>query len=255
MDSSATIIITSALVFYSIGVWSERIMGRLKPWHLVFFVLGLICDTWGTGMMFKWVGGMMFDIFDDKTRKIIEEEGLVWPGAYGGQQRSNPRFQRPLAGQPLPGLGEELKAAAAKTENLKIADTLDEIAQYIGADPLKFKATVDEYNAACDQGYDPVFCKDRRYLLPIRSGPFYAVKGVASITDAIGGIKINENMQVLESEDEPIPGLYAAGSCTGQWETKSYCYELTGHLLGFALNSGRIAGENATRYMSLQLLV
>jgi uncharacterized repeat protein (TIGR03987 family) len=62
MNSSATIIITSALVFYSIGVWSERIAGRLKPWHLVFFVLGLICDTWGTGMMFEYVGGMAFDI-------------------------------------------------------------------------------------------------------------------------------------------------------------------------------------------------
>jgi uncharacterized repeat protein (TIGR03987 family) len=62
MDSSASIIITSALVFYSIGVWSERIAGRLKPWHLVFFVLGLICDTWGTGMMIDWVGGMTFDV-------------------------------------------------------------------------------------------------------------------------------------------------------------------------------------------------
>ncbi len=62
MNSSATIIITSALILYSIGVWSERIAGRLKPWHLVFFVLGLICDTWGTGMMFDYVGGMAFDI-------------------------------------------------------------------------------------------------------------------------------------------------------------------------------------------------
>ncbi len=62
MDSSASIIITLALVFYSIGVWGERISGRLKPWHLVFFVLGLICDTWGTGMMFEMVGGMTFDI-------------------------------------------------------------------------------------------------------------------------------------------------------------------------------------------------
>ncbi|MBC8507504.1 MAG: TIGR03987 family protein [Anaerolineales bacterium] len=62
MDSSATIIITLALVFYSIGVWSERIQGKLKPWHLIFFVLGLICDTWGTGMMFEMAGGMQFDV-------------------------------------------------------------------------------------------------------------------------------------------------------------------------------------------------
>ena len=62
MNPLASIIITVALVFYSIGVWSERIQGRLKPWHLVFFILGLICDTWGTTMMIDFVGGMAFDI-------------------------------------------------------------------------------------------------------------------------------------------------------------------------------------------------
>ena len=62
MDPRASIIMALALLFYSIGVWSERISGKLKPWHLVFFVLGLICDTVGTGMMFDMVGGMTFDI-------------------------------------------------------------------------------------------------------------------------------------------------------------------------------------------------
>ena len=56
------IVITLALVFYSIGVWSERIQGRLKPWHLVFFWFGLICDTVGTGMMLEMAGGLTFDI-------------------------------------------------------------------------------------------------------------------------------------------------------------------------------------------------
>jgi uncharacterized repeat protein (TIGR03987 family) len=62
MSPLTTIIITSALVFYSIGVWSERFAGKLKAWHLIFFWLGLVCDTWGTGMMFEFAGGMMFDI-------------------------------------------------------------------------------------------------------------------------------------------------------------------------------------------------
>jgi len=62
MNSSAVIIINLALLFYSIGVWSERIQGRLKVWHTVFFWIGLVCDTWGTGMMFEFVGGMTFDV-------------------------------------------------------------------------------------------------------------------------------------------------------------------------------------------------
>lgn len=56
------IIISLALVFYSIGVWSERFAGRLKTWHLVFFWLGLICDTWGTGLMLEMAGGLTYDL-------------------------------------------------------------------------------------------------------------------------------------------------------------------------------------------------
>jgi uncharacterized repeat protein (TIGR03987 family) len=62
MSPFTIIIITLALVFYSVGVWSERIAGRLKPWHLAFFVLGLICDTWGTGLMIEFAGGLTTDI-------------------------------------------------------------------------------------------------------------------------------------------------------------------------------------------------
>jgi uncharacterized repeat protein (TIGR03987 family) len=62
MSQAASIIIGLALLFYSIGVWSERIQGRLEWWHLGFFVAGLVCDTWGTGLMFDFAGGMTFDI-------------------------------------------------------------------------------------------------------------------------------------------------------------------------------------------------
>jgi len=58
----STILITLALVSYSIGVWSERIAGRLKGWHLVFFWGGLAFDTTGTGMMFEIAGGIGTDI-------------------------------------------------------------------------------------------------------------------------------------------------------------------------------------------------
>ena len=62
MNPTATVFINLALLFYTIGVWSERIQGRLKVWHTVLFWFGLVCDTLGTGMMFDYVGGMSFDI-------------------------------------------------------------------------------------------------------------------------------------------------------------------------------------------------
>jgi len=58
----STILITLALVLYSIGVWSERLAGRLRGWHLIFFWTGLIFDTAGTGMMFDMAGTVGTDI-------------------------------------------------------------------------------------------------------------------------------------------------------------------------------------------------
>ena len=49
----AVISITLALVFYTVGVWSEKIQGELKNWHLYVFWIGLIFDTTGTTIMSK----------------------------------------------------------------------------------------------------------------------------------------------------------------------------------------------------------
>lgn len=48
---AAIILITLALVFYTVGVWSEKRAGILKPWHAVMFLLGLLCDGSGTFVM------------------------------------------------------------------------------------------------------------------------------------------------------------------------------------------------------------
>lgn len=57
-----TILITLALVFYSIGVWSERFAGRLKGWHLIFFWLGLVCDTTATTIMMNYAGALKANV-------------------------------------------------------------------------------------------------------------------------------------------------------------------------------------------------
>ncbi|MBX7213310.1 MAG: TIGR03987 family protein [Thermoflexales bacterium] len=55
---TSVILIVSALVCYSIGVWSEKLQNRLKPWHLLFFWAGFVCDTLGTSLMTQMAGGM-----------------------------------------------------------------------------------------------------------------------------------------------------------------------------------------------------
>ena len=62
MPSVSMIIITLALVFYTVGIWSARITRTLKVWHVILFWLGLTCDTWGTVGMLGMAGGLTFDV-------------------------------------------------------------------------------------------------------------------------------------------------------------------------------------------------
>ncbi|HIT39367.1 MAG TPA: TIGR03987 family protein [Candidatus Caccoplasma intestinavium] len=56
--SSAIVSITLALIFYSIGTWSEHFQKGLRLWHIVFFILGLCADSLGTAIMTKIAGPM-----------------------------------------------------------------------------------------------------------------------------------------------------------------------------------------------------
>ena len=144
----------------------------------------------------------------------------------------------------LVGLENEL-CRLADEGVVKISDSWDEIAEWIGVLPPILKATVDEYNVVCDRGHDPIFVKERRYLMPLRTPPYYAIRCKLSILHTMGGIKINEHMQALDKEGEPIPGLYAAGMETGGWENVHLDWLVGG--MTVALNGGRIAGENAAQ--------
>ena len=67
--------------------------------------------------------------------------------------------------------------------------------------------------------------------------------------DTIGGIKINEKMEVIGNKLKPIPGLFAAGVATGGWQADCYNDVMAGAASGFAFNSGRIAGESVTEFL------
>jgi fumarate reductase flavoprotein subunit len=139
---------------------------------------------------------------------------------------------------------------AAEGGIITISDSLDGIAEWTGADPAILRATIEEYNTGCDSGHDPLMGKDRKFLIPLRTPPYYAIKGFPNLLTTLGGLRINHRMEVLDKNNEPIRGLYAAGNDTGGWETDTYNIHLPGTTFGFAINSGRIAGESAAKYIS-----
>ncbi len=185
-------------------------------------------------------GNVSFTIFDEKIKQSLTAEGLI--GSQVALRWSPPDITWESVLSQLPGeVGKGY---------VKIADSLDEIAGWMGAPPEVFKATISEYNVDCDKGYDSVFVKDRRYLQPLRNPPYYAVMFRQTLLDTMGGIKTNHRMEILDQDTRPIPGLYAAGVCVGGYQSASYCYMLAGTMFGFSLNSGRIAADNASRYVS-----
>ncbi len=67
----SSVLITLALVFYTLGVWAERIQGYLKPWHVVAFWTGLAFDTAGTyAMSLLTEGGVDWADFHTLTGQL-----------------------------------------------------------------------------------------------------------------------------------------------------------------------------------------
>jgi len=56
----AVILFTVALVFYTTGVWAERLGKRLKPWHVVMFSLGVAADALATWLTYNFIGGIVY---------------------------------------------------------------------------------------------------------------------------------------------------------------------------------------------------
>ena len=128
------------------------------------------------------------------------------------------------------------------------ADTIEELAEMIGCDPEVLENTVDDYNDYCDS-YDAEMFKDRRYMKPITKAPFYCGKIRPGGYGTVGGIKINENCEAIDEDFAPVPGLYAAGADACNLYDDSYMFLLCGNSMGFAVNSGRIAGMSAAEYV------
>lgn len=124
------------------------------------------------------------------------------------------------------------------------ADTIEELAEKMGIDPVELRKTVDAYNDYCDST-DEEFYKSGKFLRHIVCKPFYAAELRVAGYGTVGGIRINENCQVLDPDYEPIPGLYAAGADACNIYDDSYMFLLPGNSMGFAVNSGRIAGMEA----------
>lgn len=130
------------------------------------------------------------------------------------------------------------------------ADTIEELAEKAGIDVDGLVAQIEEYNEMCDAGFDELFEKDRHYMQPIEKGPFYCCRQNVGAYGSLGGVLINHKTEVMTPEAKVIPGLYCVGTDACNIFGDSYPFILAGNTMGFCLNSGRIAGEQAAEKLN-----
>jgi urocanate reductase len=119
------------------------------------------------------------------------------------------------------------------------ANTIEELATKMGVDPVAMKATIDRYNEGVKTKNDEFgkkLLKD-----PIDKAPFYASPRVPTVHHTMGGVQINTQAQVIGTDGQVIPGLYAAGEVTGGIHGSN---RLGGNALADTIVFGRIAGTN-----------
>ncbi len=128
------------------------------------------------------------------------------------------------------------------------ADTVAELARKMGVNEENLVKTVADYNDLCDS-LDGEFFKDARLWRPWVKPPCYGAQVRAAGYGTVGRIRINENCEACDKDFDPVPGLYAAGADACNIYDDSYMFLLPGNSMGFAVNSGRIAGMSAAAYV------
>lgn len=142
-----------------------------------------------------------------------------------------------------------MEVVAGMTEGLvedgvvQKADTLEELAEKLQLPVDALVATVDRYNEMYEKGVDEDYGKEGFRLSAIKDGPFYGTWACAHTLCTLDGIRIDTEMRALDTNGEPIPGLYVIGNDSGGYYAYTYFNLATGHACGRTVTFGRHVGR------------
>ncbi len=125
------------------------------------------------------------------------------------------------------------------------ADTIEELAEVAGLPELT--ASVEAYNAAIESGEDAEFGRDTSTMTAYTDGPYYALRGQRATLGTFGGINTNVTGEVVDADENAIPGLYAAGE-VANGEFFPVIYPASGSSISMCVTLGREAGKSAAEY-------
>lgn len=141
------------------------------------------------------------------------------------------------------------------------ASSLEKLGELLGvADVDAFVQAVNDYNELCygcqDGTYacDPQFGKKAEAMIPIEGPLYYGFSGSLGNRGSgpsmvtMSGVVTDKDLNVLDIDEAPIAGLYAAGNDLGGRYGTGYCTPAAGNSIGMAVTNGRVAGQNAAAY-------
>ncbi len=127
-------------------------------------------------------------------------------------------------------------------------ETVEEVAAVAGIDAEALKATIERYNGFVEAGADEDFGRPADFLTAkIGEGPYYVVEQKPRFATTLGGVCATDNFEVINEQDQTIPGLYAAGELIGGVQGDD---SPPGSNVGWALTSGRMVGEYIAKQLS-----
>lgn len=188
-------------------------------------------------------GGVFCQVFDSNLKEDVKRFNTI------GCSRQTQQLLAKNADAPL----DEIYADQLEKGTMVKADSLEELADKLGfrgEAKEAFLAEVDTYNGFYDAQEDLDFGKEAYRLSELRTAPFYGIWYGGSLLTTVDGLRINENMQVINGDAKPIEGLYAAGDCSGSIFGNNYPEYIVGCACGRTLTFARhavrhIAGDIA----------
>ncbi len=130
---------------------------------------------------------------------------------------------------------------------IKKARTLEGLAKKLRLPEEEFRATVERYNRMAAQGVDEDFGKQAKDLLPLGRPPYFGVTYGGWLLTTMDGLRINEDMQVMDAQGNAIGGLYAAGDVAGGFFADNFYPEL---VVGVAVGKTMTFARHAVLHMT-----
>ena len=178
-------------------------------------------------------------VAEDSRRDVLSGAVLEQPGSFFWLLSDAKTVWDLMGGKDTSGRSVEKK----KTQGMLEADTIEDLAAQMGCDAATLQASIDQHNkAATGEAADPF--GRQLYELTFDKGPYYAGKGYAKVHHTMGGVEINANCEVLDTNGNVIPGFYAAGEVTGGIHGSN---RLGGNAIADIVVFGQIAGQNAMK--------